>query len=56
MLMLMKFLIRFSIPTTQGNEMVKDPGFLKNMEDILKKQTPNQYILLFTREIELCFS
>jgi hypothetical protein len=25
----MKFLIRFSIPTTQGNEMVKDPGFFK---------------------------
>lgn len=37
MLMLMKFLIRFSIPTTQGNEMVKDPGFLKNMEDYIKK-------------------
>lgn len=29
----MKFLIRVSIPTTQGNEMIKDPNFLKNMED-----------------------
>jgi hypothetical protein len=23
----MKFLIRVSIPTTQGNEMIKDPNF-----------------------------
>ncbi|MDN5847280.1 MAG: hypothetical protein L0H53_13520 [Candidatus Nitrosocosmicus sp.] len=32
----MRFLIRFSIPTTQGNEMVRDPNFLKNIEDYIK--------------------
>ena len=32
----MRFLIRVSIPNTQGNEMVKDPNFLKNMEDYIK--------------------
>lgn len=48
----MKFLIRVSIPTTQGNEMVKDPNFLKNMKDHIKVQMPNQHILLFTKGTE----
>jgi hypothetical protein len=32
----MKFLIRASFPTEIGNQMVKDPNFLKNMEDYIK--------------------
>ncbi len=31
----MKILVRVSIPTIQGNEMVKDPNFIKNMEDYI---------------------
>ena len=34
--LLIRFLIRVSIPTLQGNEMVKDPNFLKNMGTTLK--------------------
>ena len=45
----MKFQTRVSIPTTQGNEMVKDSNFLKNMETILKVQMPNQHILLYMK-------
>lgn len=29
-------MIRVSIPTIQGNEMVKDPNFIKNMEEYIK--------------------
>ncbi len=32
----MKFLIRASFPTETGNQMVKDPNFLKNMEDYIR--------------------
>ena len=32
----MKFLIRASFPTEIGNQMVKDPNFLKNMEDYIR--------------------
>ena len=52
----MKFLIRVSIPTTEGNEMVKDPNFLKNMRTILKVQMPNQHILLFIKGTAQQFS
>lgn len=34
--MLIRFLILISILNTQGNEMVRDPNFLKNMEDYIK--------------------
>ena len=45
----MKFLIRVSIPTTKGNEMVKDPNFEKIWRTILKVQMPNQHILCVRR-------
>ena len=35
--LLIKFLIRVSIPNAQGNEMVKDPNFLKNIKDYIKR-------------------
>ena len=34
--LLIRFLIRVSVPTLQSNEMIKDPNFLKNMEDYIK--------------------
>ena len=36
----MKFLIRAKIPTEAGNRMVKDPNFLKNLEDYMNKAKP----------------
>lgn len=33
----MKFIIRASVPTEAGNKMVKDPNFIKNVEDYMKK-------------------
>jgi hypothetical protein len=33
----MRVLVRAMIPTTAGNKMVKDPNFLKNIEDYIKK-------------------
>jgi hypothetical protein len=33
----MRVIIRAMIPTTAGNKMVKDPNFLKNIEDYTKK-------------------
>jgi hypothetical protein len=33
----MRVLIRAMIPTTAGNKMVKDPNFLKTIEDYTKK-------------------
>ena len=33
----MRVLVRAMIPTAAGNKMVKDPNFLKNLEDYIKK-------------------
>lgn len=33
----MRVLVRVMIPVAAGNKMVKDPNFLKNLEDYLKK-------------------
>ena len=33
----MRVLVRAMIPTTAGNKMVKDPNFLKSIEDYTKK-------------------
>ena len=33
----MRVLVRAMIPITTGNKMVKDPNFLKNIEDYIKK-------------------
>ena len=33
----MRVLVRAMIPTTAGNKMVKDPNFLKTIEDYTKK-------------------
>jgi hypothetical protein len=33
----MRFIIRAQIPTEAGNKLVKDPNFIKNVEDYLKK-------------------
>jgi hypothetical protein len=37
---LMRFIIRAKIPTEAGNKMVKDPNFLKNLEDYMNKAKP----------------
>ena len=36
----MRFIIRAKIPTEAGNRMVKDPNFLKNLEDYMNKAKP----------------
>jgi hypothetical protein len=33
----MRVLVRAMIPTSAGNKMVKDPNFLKNLEDYIRK-------------------
>ena len=33
----MRVLLRAIVPTTAGNQMVKDPNFLKNIENYIKK-------------------
>jgi hypothetical protein len=33
----MRVLVRAMIPTSAGNKMVKDPNFLKNVEDYIQK-------------------
>ena len=33
----MRVLVRAMIPTVTGNKMVKDPNFLKNLEDYIRK-------------------
>ena len=33
----MRVLVRAMIPTTAGNKMVKDPNFLKNLEEYIQK-------------------
>jgi hypothetical protein len=33
----MRVLVRAMIPTVAGNKMVKDPNFLKNLEDYIQK-------------------
>jgi hypothetical protein len=33
----MRVLVRAIIPVTTGNKMVKDPNFLRNIEDYIKK-------------------
>ncbi|MGA7369338.1 MAG: hypothetical protein WBX01_09425 [Nitrososphaeraceae archaeon] len=33
----MRVVVRAMIPTTAGNKMVKDPNFLKNVEDYIEK-------------------
>ena len=32
-----RFILRAQIPTEAGNKMVKDPNFIKNVEDYMKK-------------------
>jgi hypothetical protein len=36
----MRFIIRVKIPTEAGNKAVKDPNFLKNLEDYMNKAKP----------------
>jgi hypothetical protein len=36
----MRFLIRTRIPTEDGNKMVQDPNFLKNLEEYMNKVKP----------------
>jgi len=36
----MRFLIRAKIPTEAGNKMVRDPNFLKNLEEYMDKVKP----------------
>ena len=36
----MRFLVRALIPTEAGNKMVKDPKFMQNLEDYMKKVKP----------------
>jgi hypothetical protein len=36
----MRFIIRAKIPTEAGNKAVKDPSFLKNLEDYMNKAKP----------------
>src|SRR5687767_5163111 len=36
----MRFLIRTRIPTESGNKMVKDPDFLRKLEDYINKVKP----------------
>jgi hypothetical protein len=33
----MRFLVRASVPVADGNKMVKDPKFLKNIEEYISK-------------------
>jgi|SRR5687768_5131200 hypothetical protein len=33
----MRVIVRAMIPTTTGNKVVKDPNFLKNLEDYIQK-------------------
>jgi hypothetical protein len=35
-----RFLVRAQIPTEAGNKMVKDPKFMQNLEDYMKKVKP----------------
>jgi hypothetical protein len=37
---LMTFIIRAKIPTEAGNKIVKDPNFLKNLEEYMSKAKP----------------
>ena len=41
----MRFLIRAKIPTEAGNKMVRDPNFLKNLEEYMDKVKPEASIL-----------
>jgi len=36
----MRFIVRAKIPTEAGNKMVKDPNFLKTLEDYISKAKP----------------
>lgn len=36
----MRFLVRATIPVEAGNKMVKDPKFLKTLEDYINKTKP----------------
>jgi hypothetical protein len=36
----MRFVVRAKIPTEAGNRMVKDPNFLKNLEDYMNNIKP----------------
>jgi hypothetical protein len=36
----MRFIIRAVIPTEAGNKMIKDPNFLKNLEEYMNKAKP----------------
>jgi hypothetical protein len=37
---LMRFLVRAKIPAEDGNKMVQDPNFLKNLEEYMNKVKP----------------
>ena len=36
----MRFIVRAKIPTEAGNKMVKDPNFLRNLEEYMNKIKP----------------
>ena len=36
----MRFIVRTKIPTEAGNKMVKDPNFLRNLEEYMNKIKP----------------
>src|SRR5712692_4632984 len=36
----MRFIVRAKIPTDAGNKMIRDPNFLKNLEDYINKVKP----------------
>ena len=36
----MRFIVRAKIPTEAGNKMVKDPNFIRNLEDYMNKIKP----------------
>jgi hypothetical protein len=57
----MRFVIRARIPTEAGNKMVKDPNFLKNLEEYMNKAKPEasyffeangERVMVFITEIQ----
>ena len=54
--LIMRFLVRAQIPTEAGNKMVKNPKFLQNLEDDMKKLTLRLRIFLRLGAIELLHS
>ena len=37
---IMRFLVRAQIPTEAGNKMIKNPKFMQNLEEYMKKVNP----------------